>query len=66
MEGAMRWLFSSLMIVYLTGVAVQISPIVSEQWDSVPASRLVASVAGEMPVAVSWPVRAYESLRAKG
>ncbi|MDQ0468905.1 hypothetical protein [Labrys wisconsinensis] len=62
----MRWLFSSLMIVYLTGVAVQLSPIVGEQWDSVPASRLVASVADEIPSAVSWPVRAYESLRGRG
>jgi hypothetical protein len=62
----MRRLLSLLMIVYVIGVAVQISPIVREQWDSVPASQLVASVADQLPEAVSWPARAYRSVHGRG
>jgi hypothetical protein len=63
MEGEMRRLMSVFGMVYLIGIAVQIWPLVETQWDTVPASRLVASVADRLPTAVTWPIRAWDRTR---
>jgi hypothetical protein len=62
----MRRLFSFLLTVYVIGIAVQIAPLVEDQWDTVPAAKLVASVADELPNAAAWPARAYDTVRGRG
>ena len=59
----MRRVISVLGVVYLMGIAVQIWPLFESQWDTVPASRLVSSVAERLPNAVVWPVRAWDRAR---
>ena len=59
----MRRLISVLGMIYLIGIAVQIGPLVETQWDTVPASRLVASVADRLPTAATWPIRAWDGAR---
>jgi hypothetical protein len=49
-----------LLAIYLIGIAVQIWPLVETQWDTVPASRLVTSVAVRLPDAATWPIRAWD------
>ena len=54
-----------LLIVYVIGIGVQLAPTVREAWDTVPSSQLVSRVVSELPAAAAWPMRVYESVRAK-
>ncbi|MBV8473351.1 MAG: hypothetical protein JO234_08025 [Hyphomicrobiales bacterium] len=58
----MRLLISVLIVVYLVGVGVSLSPIFQDKWNSAPASELVASVSRELPTALAWPARIYRDL----
>ena len=49
-----------LLAIYLIGIAIQIWPLVESQWDTVPTSHLVTSVAARLPDAAAWPVRAWD------
>ena len=57
----MRLLLALILIVYLVGVGVVLSPVVRSTWDSAPASVLAESVAQSLPDALAWPVRAARS-----
>jgi Flp pilus assembly pilin Flp len=48
-------LIALIVAVYLLGAGVALAPTVKAKWDKVPASRLVASVAKEVPSALGWP-----------
>jgi hypothetical protein len=54
----MRALIALIVIIYLVGVGVVLSPTIQSQWSSAPASGLAASVAQELPRALAWPARA--------
>ena len=54
----MRLLLALIVIIYLVGVGVVLSPTVRSTWDSATASVLAQSVAQELPNALAWPVRA--------
>jgi hypothetical protein len=58
----MRTLVALLVIVYLVGVGVQLSPTIEGKWSSATASELVASLAQALPDAFAWPARAYHSV----
>ncbi len=58
----MRLLISVLIVVYLVGVGVALSPIFQDKWNSAPASELVASVSHALPTALAWPARMYHGL----
>ncbi|MGD0641833.1 MAG: hypothetical protein ABSC22_13885 [Roseiarcus sp.] len=62
----MRMLIAVIVIVYLVGVGVALSPTVRDKWSSVPASELAASVVQELPSALAWPAAAYRSLTGRG
>ena len=53
-----RLLFTVIVIVYLVGVGVVLSPIVRSTWNSQPASVLADDVAKALPDALAWPARA--------
>ena len=53
----MRLLIAIIVIVYLVGVGVALSPTFRSQWNSAPASDLSASIVREMPNALAWPAR---------
>jgi hypothetical protein len=54
----MRLLFALIVIVYLVGVGVVLSPIVRSTWTSEPASVLANDVVKALPDALAWPARA--------
>jgi hypothetical protein len=54
----MRLLLALIVIIYLIGVGVVLSPTVRSTWDSAPASAMAESIAQELPNALAWPVRA--------
>ena len=58
----MRILISLIVVVYLVGVGVVLSPIIREKWNSAPASELTSSVAQSLPSALAWPARIYRSV----
>ncbi len=62
----MRALIAVIVILYLVGVGVALSPTIQTKWATASASELAASVAQELPNAVAWPARAYHSITARG
>jgi Flp pilus assembly pilin Flp len=58
----MRLLIALLVIVYIVGVGVTLSPTIKEKWNSAPASDLGASVVQALPDALAWPAKVYRSL----
>ncbi|HLW92550.1 MAG TPA: hypothetical protein VKS78_14795 [Roseiarcus sp.] len=51
-----------ILIVYLIGVGVVLSPTIRDKWNTATAADLTASVAQELPYAFSWPVRVFHSV----
>jgi hypothetical protein len=58
----MRLLLALIIIVYLVGVGVVLSPVVRQTWSAEPAAALAESVAQSLPDALAWPVRAARSV----
>lgn len=58
----MRAAIALIVIVYLVGVGVALSPSIRERWNTAPASELAAGVGEALPNALAWPVRAYHSI----
>ena len=54
----MRLLLAIIVIIYLVGVGVVLSPIIRSTWNSEPASALADHVVQALPDALAWPVRA--------
>jgi hypothetical protein len=57
----MQLIIALIVIIYLVGVGVVLSPVVRSGWNSEPASALAESVAQALPEALTWPVRAARS-----
>ena len=62
----MRALIVSIVIVYLVGVGVALSPTIWAKWSTAPASDLAASVGQDVPYALTWPARVYHSMTDHG
>jgi hypothetical protein len=55
----MRALIAVLLIIYLVGIGVVLSPTIQAKWNSGTASELFASVMQELPRAAAWPATVY-------
>ena len=53
----MRLLLALIIIIYLVGVGVVLSPVIRSSWFT-PASVLTDHVVQALPDALAWPVRA--------
>jgi hypothetical protein len=62
----MRALIALMVIVYIVGVGVVLSPTIQAKWNGASASDFVTSVAQALPSAAAWPVRAYHSIVERG
>jgi hypothetical protein len=62
----MRAIISLIVIIYLVGIGVALSPTIQAKWNNGSASDLAASVAQELPNAVAWPARAYHRITDRG
>ena len=51
-----------IVIIYLVGVGVALSPTIQARWNSASASDLATSVGQALPNAVAWPARAFHSI----
>jgi hypothetical protein len=58
----MQTIIALIVIVYLVGVGVVLSPVVRSDWNSEPASALAENLAQALPHALTWPVRAARSV----
>jgi hypothetical protein len=54
----MRLLLAIIIIIYLVGVGVVLSPIIRSTWNTEPASVLADRVIQSLPDALSWPLKA--------
>jgi hypothetical protein len=62
----MRVLIALIVIIYIVGVGVVLSPTIETRWKGASASDLATSVAGALPDAVAWPVTIYHSMTSRG
>lgn len=62
----MRLILLLIVIVYLVGIGVALSPAVQARWNSGSASEFVSGVARDLPSAAAWPARAYHSIADHG
>jgi hypothetical protein len=58
----MRLILALLIVIYLVGVGVVLSPTIQSKWNSATAAELAASVWAELPKALAWPATVYHSL----
>jgi hypothetical protein len=58
----MRALVALIVIIYLVGVGVALSPTIRAKWNSATAAELAASVGEDLPRALAWPARVYHSI----
>jgi hypothetical protein len=54
----MRLLLAIIVIIYLVGVGVVLSPIIRSTWTTEPASVLADHVVQALPDALTWPMKA--------
>jgi hypothetical protein len=57
----MRLLLALIVIIYLVGVGVVLSPTIRSGWSSDPASVLTDHIVQALPDALAWPVRAVHA-----
>ena len=57
----MRLLLALIVIIYLVGVGVVLSPTIRATWNSEPASVLTDRVVQVLPDALAWPLRAVRT-----
>jgi hypothetical protein len=62
----MRAVAGLIVIIYLVGVGVALSPTIGTKWNSASASDLAASVTQALPNAAAWQARAYRSMTEPG
>ncbi len=62
----MNLLISLIVILYLIGVGVVLSPVVETNWSGASAQSLVTSVGEALPDALAWPVRVYQHVADRG
>jgi hypothetical protein len=58
----MRVLIALIVIIYLVGVGVALSPTIRAKWSGASASDLTTSVVQALPNAAAWPARAFHSI----
>jgi hypothetical protein len=62
----MRLLLALIIIIYLVGVGVVLSPVIRSEWNSEPASVLTDHIVQALPAALAWPARAARAFAGGG
>jgi hypothetical protein len=62
----MRALIALIVVIYLVGVGVVLSPVIQAQWNSASASTLAGSIGQALPNALAWPAGLYHSMTDHG
>jgi len=53
----MRLVLALIVIIYLVGVGVALSPVVQSAWNSETASAFADTIGRALPDALAWPVK---------
>jgi hypothetical protein len=61
-DSNMRLLLAIIVIIYLVGVGVVLSPIIRSTWNAEPASVLADRVVQALPDALTWPMKAARAV----
>ncbi len=59
----MRLFIALIIIIYLVGVGVVLSPVVRTNWNSETASAFAGAIGDALPDALSWPVKVARAAR---
>jgi hypothetical protein len=51
-----------IVIIYLVGVGVALSPTIQDKWNTATAADFTAAVTRQLPFALAWPVRAFHNI----
>ena len=62
----MRAVIALIVIIYLVGVGVVLSPTIQAKWNGALASDLAASIGQALPNALAWPAGIYHSMSDHG
>ncbi len=62
----MRTFLALIVVVYLVGVGVVLSPAVAGKWNGAPASELASTVVQSLPNALAWPAAAFRTITGRG
>ena len=62
----MRAVIALIVIIYLVGVGVVLSPTIQAKWNGASASNLAASIGQALPNALGWPAGIYRSMTDHG
>lgn len=62
----MRAVIALIVIVYLVGVGVVLSPVIQTERNSASASNLAASIGQALPNALAWPAGIYHNMTDHG
>jgi hypothetical protein len=60
-DSKMRLLLAIIVIIYLVGVGVVLSPIIRSTWNTEPASVLADRIVQALPDALTWPMKAVRA-----
>jgi hypothetical protein len=58
----MQLLLTLIIVVYLVGVGVVLSPVIRATWNTEPASVVASDIGQALPDALAWPVRAAHAV----
>jgi hypothetical protein len=62
----MRTIIALIVIVYIMGIGVELSPAIQGKWSGTSASNLATSVTDALPDAILWPVTVFHSITGRG
>ena len=62
----MRAIIALIVIIYVAGIGVALSPTIESKWSGGTTSEFATGVAQALPGAVAWPARAYHSIADRG
>ena len=62
----MRAMIALIVIIYLVGVGVVLSPTFQAEWNRGTASNLAARIGQALPNALAWPAGIYHSMTNHG
>jgi hypothetical protein len=62
----MRLVIALIVIIYIVGVGVVLSPTIETKWSGASASDLATGVTQALPDAVAWPLRVYHGITGRG
>jgi hypothetical protein len=57
----MRMIIALIVIVYIIGIGVVLSPTVRDKWNGASASEFATNIVQALPNAMAWPETVYRS-----